>query len=133
MATPSRSSGQWRCRVVRAWPRGILAEIDGDSRKAFHYKDKGIMAMIGRGAAVAEVGKHRHELHGSIAFAAWLGVHAALMSGVRNRIEAFVDWGWDYFSNTRGPQILDQRSGAAHIDWDDADDAEVSAGLATPV
>ena len=111
----------------------ILAEIDGDSRKAFDYKDKGIMAMIGRGAAVAEVGKHRHELHGSIAFAAWLGVHAALMSGVRNRIEAFVDWGWDYFSNTRGPQILDQRSGAAHIDWDDADDAEVSAGLATPV
>ncbi len=85
----------------------ILAEIAGDPRQTFHYKDKGIMAMIGRGAAVAEVGKHRHELHGSIAFAAWLGVHAALMSGVRNRIEAFVDWGWDYFSNSRGPQLLD--------------------------
>ncbi len=84
------------------------------------------MAMIGRGAAVAEVGKHRHELHGSIAFAAWLGVHAALMSGVRNRIEAFVDWGWDYFSKTRGSQVLDQRSDAAHIDWADADDSEVS-------
>ena len=87
----------------------ILAEIAGEPRKTFDYKDKGIMAMIGRGAAVAEVGKHRHELHGSIAFAAWLGVHAALMSGVRNRIEAFVDWGWDYFSKTRGPQVLDQR------------------------
>ena len=65
-----------------------------------------------------------------IAFAAWLGVHAALMSGVRNRIEAFVDWGWDYFSKTRGPQVLDQRSDAAHINWgddDDADDAEVTA------
>jgi NADH dehydrogenase len=111
----------------------ILAEIAGEPRKEFHYKDKGIMAMIGRGAAVAEVGKHRHELHGSIAFAAWLGVHAALMSGVRNRIEAFVDWGWDYFSNTRGPQILDRRSDAAHIDWDETDDAEVHASLAAPV
>jgi NADH:ubiquinone reductase (H+-translocating) len=111
----------------------ILAELAGEPRKDFHYKDKGIMAMIGRGAAVAEVGKHRHELHGSIAFAAWLGVHAALMSGVRNRIEAFVDWGWDYFSETRGPQLLDRRSEAAHIDWDEGDDAEVTASLATSI
>jgi NADH dehydrogenase len=111
----------------------ILAEIAGEPPKTFHYKDKGIMAMIGRGAAVAEVGKHRHELHGSIAFAAWLGVHAALMSGVRNRIEAFIDWGWDYFSKTRGPQLLDQRSNAAQIDWGEPDDAEVSASLAAPV
>jgi NADH dehydrogenase len=111
----------------------ILSELRGEPLKTFDYKDKGIMAMIGRGAAVAEVGKHRHELHGSIAFAAWLGVHAALMSGVRNRIEAFVDWGWDYFSNTRGPQILDRRSDAAHIDWDETDDAEVHASLAAPV
>ena len=56
------------------------------------------MAMIGRGAAMAEVGAHRHELHGAIAFAAWLGVHASLMTGVRNRIDAFVAWGSDYFS-----------------------------------
>lgn len=111
----------------------ILAELEGKQRKDFRYKDKGIMAMIGRGAAVAEVGKHRHELHGSIAFAAWLGVHAALMTGVRNRIEAFVDWGWDYFSKSHGPQVLDRRSGASRIDWTEDDDADVTASLATPV
>jgi NADH dehydrogenase len=109
--------------------KSILAEIKGEPRQEFRYHDKGIMAMIGRGAAVAEVGKHRHELHGSIAFAAWLGVHASLMSGVRNRIEAFVDWGWDYFSDTRGPQVLDQRSSAAHIDWDEPHDPEVTQSL----
>jgi NADH dehydrogenase len=112
--------------------QNILAEIAGKPRTTFEYKDKGIMAMIGRGAAVAEVGKHRHELHGSIAFAAWLGVHAALMSGVRNRIEAFVDWGWDYFSKSRGPQVLDQRSAAAHIDWGDTDDSDVEVSARTP-
>jgi NADH dehydrogenase len=106
--------------------RSILAQAAGEPPATFEYKDKGIMAMIGRGAAVAEVGKHRHELHGSIAFAAWLGVHAALMSGVRNRIEAFIDWGWDYFSKTRGPQVLDQRSSAAHIDWGEPSDADVT-------
>ena len=76
------------------------------------------MAMIGRGAAIAEVGAHRHELHGAIAFSAWLGVHAALMTGVRNRVDAFVDWGWDYFTKARGPQVLD-RAGRRRIDWDE--------------
>ncbi|MEN3285088.1 MAG: hypothetical protein V7607_6228 [Solirubrobacteraceae bacterium] len=94
----------------------LLADFAGKPRKAFHYHDKGIMAMIGRGAAIAEVGAHRHELHGAIAFSSWLGVHAMLMTGVRNRVDAFVGWGWDYFSKTRGPQVLD-RSDAARIDW----------------
>jgi len=104
----------------------ILADLAGKQRTPFHYRDKGIMAMIGRGAAIAEVGRHRHEMHGFFAFSAWLGVHAMLMTGVRNRVDAFVDWGWDYFSKSRGPQVLD-RSDAARIDWG-ADDGE---GLAT--
>ncbi len=76
------------------------------------------MAMIGRGAAIAEVGPHHHEMHGVFAFSAWLGVHSLLMTGVRNRIDAFINWGWDYFSTARGPQVLD-RSDAARIDWDE--------------
>ncbi len=125
LGSVAQQSGAWAAA-------NILAGQAGKPATPFDYRDKGIMAMIGRGAAVAEVGKHRHELHGSIAFAAWLGVHAALMSGVRNRIEAFVDWGWDYFSDSRGPQLLDHRSEAAHIDWDEADDSEVSESLAAP-
>jgi NADH dehydrogenase len=102
-----------------AWAAGnILADAAGTPRRSFHYHDKGIMAMIGRGAAIAEVGAHRHELHGVIAFSAWLGVHAALMSGVRNRVDAFVTWGSDYFTSNRGPQLLD-RADAAQIDWQD--------------
>jgi NADH:quinone reductase (non-electrogenic) len=96
----------------------LLADFAGKPRKAFHYHDKGIMAMIGRGAAIAEVGAHRHELHGAIAFSAWLGVHASLMTGVRNRVDAFVAWGSDYFTSGRGPQVLD-RADAARIDWDE--------------
>jgi NADH dehydrogenase len=76
------------------------------------------MAMIGRNSAVAQLPVGHHELHGSIAFAAWLGVHAVLMSGFHNRIDAFVEWGWDYFGKNRGPQVLD-RSDVARIDWGD--------------
>ncbi len=109
-------SGRWAAR-------NILADIAGQPRTPFDYKDKGIMAMIGRNAAVAEVGKRHHELHGSLAFAAWLGVHATLMTGVRNRVDAFIDWGSDYFGH-RGHQTLD-RSEAARIDWgEDTDPGE---------
>jgi NADH dehydrogenase FAD-containing subunit len=40
-------AGRWAAR-------NILADIDGHTPTPFHYKDKGIMAMIGDGAAVAE-------------------------------------------------------------------------------
>ena len=79
------------------------------------------MAMIGRNAAVAEMGPHRHEVEGPVAFAAWLGVHAMLLSGVRNRIDAFVAWGWDYFSKNRATALID-RPDAATIDWGDDDE-----------
>jgi len=106
-----------------AWAaKNILADAEGKEREPFDYHDKGIMAMIGRNAAVAEMGEHRHELHGSVAFAAWLGVHAWLMSGTRQRVDAFVNWAWDYFGKTRGPEVLDS-SDTARIDWGEDDDA----------
>jgi NADH dehydrogenase len=98
----------------------VLADFAGKPRRSFHYHDKGIMAMIGRNAAIAEVGPHRHELHGWIAHSAWLGVHAALMTGVRSRIDAFVSWAGTGFSSARGPQLLD-RSDTARIDWEQED------------
>jgi len=52
--------------------------------------------------------------------------NAMLMSGVRNRIDAFVSWGSDYFTKSRGPQVLD-RSDAARIDWGDDLEPEAAA------
>jgi NADH dehydrogenase len=116
LGSVAMQSGEWVAR-------SILGAWDGKPAEPFSCRDKGIMAMIGRGAAVMQVGtEHPHELQGTVAFTAWLGVHAALMSGVRNRIDAFVDWGWDYFGSRRGPQILD-RTDEARIDW--GDDPEV--------
>ena len=56
-----------------------------------------------------------------MAFAAWLGVHAWLMSGVRQRVDAFVSWAWDYFGRAGAGDP--GRPDAAHIDWGDDDDA----------
>ena len=105
-------AGRWAAR-------NILADVDGRQREPFRYRDKGIMAMVGRGSAVAEVGKRHHELHGTVAFAAWLGVHAWLMSGVRQRVDAFVSWAWDFLGASRGDAVIETDS--ARIDWGDQD------------
>jgi NADH dehydrogenase len=74
--------------------------------------------MIGRNAAVAEVGPRRRELHGPVAYASWLAVHAWLLSGFRARFRALGSWSWDYLANTRGAAYIN-RPDAAQIDWDE--------------
>ena len=107
----------------------ILADLEGKAAKPFSYRDKGTMAMIGRGAAVAQV--KGVELHGKMAFAAWLGVHAALMTGGSNRVNAFKSWAIDFFGKNRAPQALD-RSGTPRMVWeDDVADEPVASGAAT--
>ena len=65
------------------------------------------MAMVGRNAAVAEVGSGHHPLTGPLAFAAWLGVHAVLLTTLRAKMGAFFEWAWDYFGDARVEAILD--------------------------
>ena len=97
----------------------ILHDVDGKPMQPFAYRDKGIMAMIGHNAAIAEMGEHRHELHGAVGYAAWLGVHAYLMSGTRQRTDAFIDWAWDEFGKSR---VLDT-SDEARLHWEGDTDA----------
>ncbi|WP_072805682.1 NAD(P)/FAD-dependent oxidoreductase [Rhodococcoides yunnanense] len=96
----------------------ILRTIKGKPKKPFAYRDKGIMAMIGRGAAVAEVGAHRHEVEGPLAFAAWLGVHAALLSGAHSKVDAFLSWAWDYFDSDHSA-IVECHGDPKRIAWAD--------------
>ncbi len=102
----------------QAVANNIVADVDGKPMETFVYHDKGIMAMIGHNAAIAEMGEHRHELHGAVGYAAWLGVHAYLMSGVRQRTDAFIDWAWDEFNKRRVLDTTDE----ARLHWEgDAD------------
>jgi len=87
-------AGQWAAK-------NIVADVDGKAIEPFDYHDKGIMAMIGHNAAIAEMGEHRHELHGAVGYAAWIGVHAYLMGVSSQRRDAFISWAWDEFGKSR--------------------------------
>jgi NADH dehydrogenase len=103
------------------WAAGnIIADVEGTGRQSFHYRDKGIMAMIGRKAAVAEIGPHRHELDGRFAFAAWLGVHAQLLANAGAEMKAFVAWAEDFYLRPahRSAALLDPSTiDTPRIDW----------------
>jgi len=83
----------------------IARRIAGEQGQAFKYWDKGFMATIGRGSAVVEFPNQR-TLHGPLAYFAWLGVHLALLSGVRNRIETLWNWGWSALTHDRAARII---------------------------
>ena len=115
LGSVAQQSGRWAAE-------NILRELRDEPPKPFRYKDKGIMAMIGRNAAVAEVGKHRHQVEGPLAFAAWLGVHAMLLSGPHSKTDAFLTWAWDYFDRDHAATV-EVSSAPRRIAWggDDQD------------
>ncbi|NUR47444.1 MAG: NAD(P)/FAD-dependent oxidoreductase [Hamadaea sp.] len=99
----------------------ILLLAEGKPARPFHYRDKGIMAMIGRKAAVAEMGAHRHEIHGRVAFAAWLGVHAELLGNIGAELKAFVAWAEEFYvrPHHRTAALLEpSRIDMPRIDWE---------------
>jgi NADH:ubiquinone reductase (H+-translocating) len=113
LGSVAQQAGDWAAR-------NILSDVQGKGRQSFHYHDKGIMAMIGRKAAVAEVGEHRHELHGRIAFAAWLGVHAQLLANAGAEANAFLSWADEFYlrSHHRSAELLDPLTiDTPRIDW----------------
>ncbi len=75
------------------------------SPEPFHYKDKGIMATIGRRAAVAQF-PSGFRLRGTLGWWSWLGLHLVYLIGFRNRLSVLVNWTWNYFTWDRGPRLI---------------------------
>ena len=83
----------------------ILRVIDGEATTAFHYRDKGIMATIGRRAAVAKLA-HGGVIRGSAGWFAWLALHLWYLVGFRNRLRVMINWTWRYFDWPSGPRLI---------------------------
>jgi len=86
--------------------RNVGHAVRGEPYEPFHYVDKGILATIGRKAAVAAFG--RAHLSGLVAWLAWLFVHIFLLIGFRNRFVVIFSWAWTYFTYDRGARLITQ-------------------------
>lgn len=85
--------------------KNILRRLAGDAQQPFRYKDRGIMATIGRSRAVAWI-YNRIPLQGYIAWVAWLGLHLLWLMGFRNQLNVLVNWVWNYFTYDRSVRII---------------------------
>jgi NADH:quinone reductase (non-electrogenic) len=82
----------------------IEGDLAGRPRRAFSYWDKGQLAVIGRGQAVADIWK----LHfgGFLAWMVWIFVHVFFLIGFRNRVLVLLQWAWSYVTYSRGARLI---------------------------
>jgi NADH dehydrogenase len=83
----------------------ILHVVHDEVTTPFHYHNKGIMATIGRNAAVAEL-PHGVVVKGRLGWLAWLGLHLWYLVGFRNRLRVLINWTWRYFDWPSGPRLI---------------------------
>ena len=84
--------------------RVIAGDLKGKPRAPFRYFDKGQLAVIGRGQAVANIWKFRFS--GFIAWLIWAFIHIAFLIGFRNRVLVMLQWAWSYFNYERGARLI---------------------------
>ena len=84
--------------------RNILRNLKGEANRNFRYRDYGMLATIGRNAAVAVFGKL--QVSGYPAWLLWLMAHIFFLIGFRNRIVVMIDWAWSYWTFERHARIV---------------------------
>jgi NADH dehydrogenase len=98
VAQVAMQSGAFAARTIVARSQG-KADL-----KPFHYRDLGDMAVIGRAAAVGRVfGVH---VWGFPAWLIWLFIHLMQLVEFSNRVQVFVQWGFQYLTFNRGARLI---------------------------
>lgn len=87
--------------------RNIARTLRGRPREPFRYRDKGMLATIGRAAGVAQLG--RFKFSGLLAWLLWLFVHIFFLIGFRNRLMVIIEWAWSYVTYDRGARLITER------------------------
>lgn len=82
----------------------LAKRLRGREYRPFRYRDLGSMAVIGRAAAVAELGRVR--FHGFVAWLMWLFIHLINLVEFENRLLVVLQWGWNYFTRNRSARLI---------------------------
>jgi NADH dehydrogenase len=90
--------------------RYVARRIIGREVRPFRYRDKGQLAVIGRHAAVCDLGRTRFS--GRVAWFLWLFVHIAYLIEYNNKILVLAQWAFDYFTRKRGARLITNEPGA---------------------
>ena len=82
----------------------IKRRLLGEAVPAFRYFDKGNLAVIGRGAAVADLNWLR--ISGWPAWLIWIFIHLLYIVEFQSRLLIMLQWAWLYFSYDRSARLI---------------------------
>lgn len=88
--------------------RGIRRRLAGNPSRDFRYANRGSLAVIGRNAAVADLGFVRFS--GYLAWLLWLFIHIMYLVGFANRVLVLFQWAYSYLTRGRGARIIGHSS-----------------------
>jgi len=91
-------------QMARSVVENIRRQIAGQEPRPFQYRDPGVLATIGRNAAVADI--RGLGFTGFPAWVVWLVVHIIQLIGFRNKLFVLLDWAWDYFFYDRSARLI---------------------------
>ena len=94
--------------------RVILLREKHAPARAFQYVDRGVMAVIGRGAAASRI--FNLPLSGLPAWLAWAILHIFMLIDFRNRVLVLINWAYDYLFFDRKIRLITwtRKGGIAH-------------------
>ena len=82
----------------------VVRMIGGKAPEDFSYQDRGMLAVIGRNAAIAQV--WGRTFTGFAAWTLWLVVHLVYLMGFRNRLLVLVNWACNYVFYRRAVRLI---------------------------
>jgi NADH dehydrogenase len=79
--------------------------VRGKELRPFAFFDKGALATVGRGKALADL-RGNIRLGGRIAWYIWLFVHITGLMSFRSKLLVFTNWIWNYFTFDKGNRLI---------------------------
>jgi NADH:ubiquinone reductase (H+-translocating) len=98
LAQPAMQGGKHAARQIRRL-------VAGEPVEPFRYFDKGMMATIARGSAIAQL-RGNIRLRGSVAWLAWLALHIYFLLGGRNRVVTLLNLSARYLTWPRNLNVI---------------------------
>jgi len=98
IAPVAKQQGAYVARAIRAKLSG------GNDLSPFVYRDRGLLATIGRKAAV--IAYDRIRLKGRLAWWLWGAAHIYFLVSLRNRVIVVTQWLWLYLVFERGARLI---------------------------
>jgi len=89
--------------------RNVLRLVERQPTAVFEYHDKGNLAIIGRGSAIADLGWATFS--GLLAWFVWLFIHIFMLIGFRNRLTVMLQWAAAYLTLQRSVRLITNRQG----------------------